>query len=245
MKPVPVIAIDGPTASGKGTVAQGVAKALGLSYLDSGALYRLVALRALETGVPLDQADRLARLAGALRPVFEAGRIRLIGPAEPSGLGSGPASGSAGGSGSSGSGGGRDVTEAIRAEEVGAAASRIAVHAPLRAALLDLQRSFRTAPGLVADGRDMGTVVFPDAELKVFLTAGVEERAKRRHKQLSDKGISANLAALLADLRERDERDSTRAAAPMRPAEDAYQFDSSALSAEEVVAQIVDWYRKR
>lgn len=214
---VPVIAIDGPTASGKGTVAQRVAAALGFHYLDSGALYRLVALLALERGVAADDAEQLAQLAATMRPHFAADRIELAG---------------------------RDVTDAIRTEEVSAMASRIAVHAPLRAALLELQKSFRRPPGLVADGRDMGTVVFPDARLKVYLTASVEARAERRYKQLIEKGIPANIAALSADLRARDERDSRRSAAPLKPAQDAYQLDSSALAIDEVVAQILDWYRR-
>jgi 3-phosphoshikimate 1-carboxyvinyltransferase len=214
---VPVIAIDGPTASGKGTVAARVAAALGYHYLDSGALYRLVALRALEGNVSADDADALARLAATLRPVFAGGTVRL---------------------------GDRNVTDAIRSEEVGRVASRIAVHAPLRAALLDLQRSFRRPPGLVADGRDMGTVVFPDAKLKVFLTAGVEARAERRYKQLIEKGFPATLGTLLQDLRERDERDTRRSAAPLKPAEDAYQLDSSSLSIDEVEAQILHWCTK-
>jgi cytidylate kinase len=211
----PVIAIDGPTASGKGTVAQRVARALGFRYLDSGALYRLVALRALRDGVAADDVARLTALAQSLRPAFD-DRIVLDG---------------------------EDVTDAIRAEAVGNLASRIAVHAPLRAALLDLQKGFRCAPGLVADGRDMGTVVFPDAQLKVYLTASVEARAERRHKQLSEKGITANIAALLQDLRERDARDSRRSAAPLKAAEDAYQLDSSGLTIDEVVDQIVRWQR--
>ncbi|MCX8113474.1 MAG: (d)CMP kinase [Burkholderiaceae bacterium] len=214
---VPVIAIDGPTASGKGTVAQRVAAALGFHYLDSGALYRLVALLALERGIAADDADRLAHLAATMRPRFAGGRIELDG---------------------------RDVTDAIRTEEVSAMASRIAVHAPVRAALLETQRSFRQPPGLVADGRDMGTVVFPDARLKVYLTASVEERARRRYKQLIEKGIPANIATLSQELRARDERDSKRSASPLKPAEDAYQLDSSALSIDEVVARILDWYRK-
>jgi cytidylate kinase len=215
--PVPVIAIDGPTASGKGTVAQRVAKALGFHYLDSGALYRLVALLALERGIAADDAAQLAQLAARLRPRFADGRIELDG---------------------------RDVTDAIRTEAVSAMASRIAVHAPLRAALLELQKSFRRPPGLVADGRDMGTVVFPDAQLKVYLTASVEARAARRHKQLMEKGIPANIATLSADLRARDERDTRRLTAPLVPAKDAYQLDSSALTIDEVVARILDWYRK-
>lgn len=214
MQVVPVIAVDGPTASGKGTVAQRVAAALGWHYLDSGALYRLVALRAVESGVPADDVPALTALASGLRPDFEGDRIILEG---------------------------RDVTESIRREDVGVMASRIAVHPPLRAALLDLQRSFRRPPGLVADGRDMGTVVFPDAGLKVFLTASVEARAQRRHKQLSAKGLFSNITDLLQDLRARDERDSSRSAAPLRPAEGARQLDSSDLSIEQVVAQILRW----
>ncbi len=215
MAQVPVIAIDGPTASGKGTVAQQVAAALGWRYLDSGALYRLVALHALEAGAGADDEEALAGMARTLRPEFRGQRIELDG---------------------------RDVTEAIRREEVGAMASRIAVHPALRAALLELQRGFRRPPGLVADGRDMGTVVFPDATLKVYLTASAEARARRRHKQLSEKGISSSIAILLQDLRARDDRDSSRSAAPLRPAEGARQLDSSHLSIEQVVAQILDWH---
>ncbi len=214
--PVPVIAIDGPTASGKGTIAQRVAAALGFHYLDSGALYRLVAWRALQAGVDSSDAGGLAALAADLRPQFAGDRVRLDR---------------------------RDLTDAIRTEEVSRMASQIAVHAQLRAALLELQRSFRFAPGLVADGRDMGTVVFPDATLKIYLTAGVEERAGRRHKQLSEKGIPANIRALLQDLRARDERDATRAEAPLRPAEGAKQLDSTSLSIDEVVDRVLGWYR--
>jgi cytidylate kinase len=214
---IPVITVDGPTASGKGTVAQRVAEALGYHYLDSGSLYRLVALLSLEQGVPSDAAAELARLGATLEPRFRGGRIELDG---------------------------RDVTDAIRAEPVGVRASQIAVHAPLRAALLDLQKGFRRLPGLVADGRDMGTVVFPDADLKVYLTATPEARAERRYKQLSEKGIPAILADLAADLRARDARDMQRASAPLRPAQDAYQLDSSSLTIDEVVAQILDWNRQ-
>jgi cytidylate kinase len=215
---VPVIAIDGPTASGKGTVAARVAAALGFHYLDSGALYRLVALRALEEGLVDPDEDGLALLAAQMRPRFKGNRIELDG---------------------------RDVTDAIRTEEVSRTASRVAVHAPVRAALSHLQLGFRQAPGLVADGRDMGTVVFPAADLKVFLTASLEARAERRYKQLIEKGFAANMRDLLADLRARDERDSNRAASPLRAAEDAYQLDSSTLSVDEVVAQILAWYRDR
>jgi len=215
---VPVVTIDGPTASGKGTVAARVAAALGYHYLDSGALYRLVALRALESGTADSDAPGLARLAGQMRPRFLDGRVELDG---------------------------RDVTKSIRTEEVSRAASRVAVHAPVRAALTDLQLGFRRPPGLVADGRDMGTVVFPSARLKIFLTASLEARADRRYKQLIEKGLAANMRDLLADLRARDERDSNRAASPLRPAEDAYRLDSSTLSVDEVVAQILAWYRDR
>ena len=215
---VPVVTIDGPTASGKGTVAARVAAALGYHYLDSGALYRLVALRGLESGTADSDAAVLARLAGQMRPRFVDGRVELDG---------------------------RDVTKSIRTEEVSRTASRVAVHAPVRAALTDLQLGFRRPPGLVADGRDMGTVVFPSARLKIFLTASLEARADRRYKQLIEKGLAANMRDLLADLRARDERDSNRAASPLRPAEDAYRLDSSTLSVDEVVAQILAWYRDR
>lgn len=213
---VPVIAIDGPTASGKGTVAARVAAALGFHYLDSGSLYRLVALAALESGIREDDVAGLTQLAQRLAPRFVDGRVELAG---------------------------RDVTDAIRSEEVSRMASRIAVHAPVRAALMKLQHSFRRPPGLVADGRDMGTVVFPDAQLKVFLTASVEVRAERRYKQLIEKGFAANMRNLAADLRARDERDLNRATAPLTPAADAYRLDSSQLTIDEVVARILAWYR--
>ena len=215
MNAVPVIAIDGPTASGKGTVAQRVADVLGWHYLDSGALYRLVALRALEDGVAASDALALAALASRMQPQFSGGRIELEG---------------------------RDVTDEIRREDVGNMASRIAVHPPLRAALLALQQGFRRPPGLVADGRDMGTVVFPDAQLKVFLTASTEARAERRYKQLSEKGFSSNMRTLLQELQARDDRDLQRSAAPLAPAEGAYQFDTSSLTIDEVVAQIINWF---
>jgi cytidylate kinase len=214
---VPVIAIDGPTASGKGTVAQRVADALGWHYLDSGALYRIAALRALRSSTPLDDADALAELARGLAPHFGQGRILVDG---------------------------EDVADAIRAEEVGSAASRIAVHPPLRAALVDLQRRFRRPPGLVADGRDMGTAIFPDAALKVFLTASAESRAVRRHKQLIEKGFSAILDDLLLDLRERDARDMQRASAPLRPAQGALVLDSTDLTIDQTVAAVLDAYRR-
>jgi cytidylate kinase len=214
--PAPVIAIDGPTASGKGTVAQRLALVLGWHYLDSGALYRLVALRAIETHVAAEDAPALAALASRLAPVFDGNRILLDG---------------------------RDVALDIRREDVGSMASRIAVHPLLRDALLRLQQGFRRPPGLVADGRDMGTVVFPDAALKVFLTASTEARADRRHKQLIEKGFSSNLTNLLADLKARDARDASRAASPLRPAEDARLLDSSQMPVDSVVKLILSWHR--
>jgi cytidylate kinase len=213
---VPVIAIDGPTASGKGTVAHRVARALGFACLDSGALYRIVGLLAMETGLDLDGGDALSSLAAGLSPVFADGRIWV---------------------------GGREITEDIRREDVGAAASRVAAVGPLRVALLDLQRRQRRTPGLVADGRDMGTVVFPDARLKVFLVADVQVRAERRFKQLMEKGYSATLTDLLQGMQERDRRDQSRDVAPLQPAPDARVLDSSALSAQEVVEQVLQWYR--
>ena len=216
--PVHVITIDGPTASGKGTIAERVARTLGFRYLDSGALYRLVAWRALEKGVDTGDEGELAVIAATLEPTFANARIEVDG---------------------------RDVTDAIRHEEVSRAASQVAVHPRVRQALLDLQRSRRQSPGLVADGRDMGTVVFPDATLKVYLTASVDARAERRHKQLIDKGFPANIHTLSQELRARDQRDAERTASPLKPAKDAYQLDSSALTIEEVVAQVLDWYAKR
>ena len=213
----PVIAIDGPTASGKGTVAQGVAAALGFACLDSGALYRIVGLAALERGVPLEDAAGLVAIADVLAPVFTDGHVLLNG---------------------------RDITEAIRTEEAGAAASRVAAVGPLRSALLDLQRRQRRWPGLVADGRDMGTVVFPDARLKVFLQADLRVRAERRLKQLMEKGYSATLPDLLQALRERDARDQSRAHAPLAAAPDAKVLDSSTLPPDAVVAQVLAWYRQ-
>jgi cytidylate kinase len=212
----PVIAVDGPAASGKGTIAAGVAAALGFHLLDSGSLYRLVALKALEEGVALSDESALAAAALALNVNFAAGRVELDG---------------------------RDVTEAIRAERVSAAASQVAVHPSVRKALLARQRTFRRRPGLVADGRDMGTVVFPDARLKVFLTATPEERARRRHKQLIEKGISSSIDSLLLDIRERDARDAGRAAAPLAPAADAVVLDTTGMSIAEAVGFVVARYR--
>jgi CMP/dCMP kinase len=213
----PVIAIDGPTASGKGTIAQAVAGLLGWHFLDSGALYRLVGFKALRQGLALDAAQSLAALALGLSPRFSGDRIVLDG---------------------------EDVTEAIRAEAVGTAASRVAALTPVREALVALQRSFRREPGLVADGRDMGTVIFPDATLKVFLTASAESRAQRRYKQLIEKGFSATLSDLLQGLRERDARDMERAAAPLRPAKGAYVLDSTHLSVDETVTRVIAEFRR-
>jgi cytidylate kinase len=214
---VPVITIDGPTASGKGTVAHRVAQALGWGVLDSGALYRLTALSVLQRGGDSADPQAVARIAESLEVVFHAKGILLEG---------------------------REVSELIRQEEVGNLASRLAPNPALRAALLERQRAFRRPPGLVADGRDMGTIVFQDANLKIFLVADVRARAQRRCKQLIEKGISANLEDLLADMRERDARDIERAVAPLLPAQDAHVVDSSTLTIEQTVQSILDlWSR--
>ena len=213
----PVIAIDGPAASGKGTVAAAVASALGFHYLDSGSFYRLVALRALERGTALDDAAAVAPLAIELDAVFRAGEIRMDG---------------------------RDVTQAIRSEAVAAAASHVAVHRAVRAAVLAGQRSFLRPPGLVADGRDMGTVVFPEARLKVFVTASAEERALRRYKQLIAKGNSVTLEGLLRNIRERDARDAGRAAAPLKPSHDAVILDTTDLTIDAAIDEVLARYRK-
>ncbi|AKU66479.1 3-phosphoshikimate 1-carboxyvinyltransferase [Ottowia sp. oral taxon 894] len=215
---VPVICIDGPTASGKGTLAAALAARLGWHYLDSGALYRATALAARQAGVALDDEAALARLAAALPLRFEAGRVWLDG---------------------------RDVSEALRSEQTGMDASALAPLPAVRAALLNLQRGMARLPGLVADGRDMGTVVFADAPLKVFLTASTETRAERRYKQLAAKGISANIARLRDDLQARDARDASRAAAPLKAAQDALALDNSCLSIEQSVQQVLDWWQDR
>ena len=213
---VPVISVDGPAASGKGTVAMGVASALGFHYLDSGSLYRLVALKALSTGTGLADAAALERIAAGLDVVFRDGAIVLDG---------------------------QDVTEAIRSEAVSAAASQVAVHSHVRTALNARQKAFLRPPGLVADGRDMGTVVFPEALVKVFVTASVEERARRRYKQLIAKGISVTMESLLRDIRERDARDAGRAAAPLKPAADAVLLDTTAMTIEAAVGRVLGLYR--
>jgi CMP/dCMP kinase len=212
----PVITIDGPTASGKGTVAALVAATLGFHLLDSGALYRLTALASVRYSVDPDDGDALADLVATLHITFREGCAQLDGV---------------------------DVSAEIRAENIGNRASAIAVHAQVRTALIARQRAFRKLPGLVADGRDMGTVIFPEATLKVFLTASVEARAARRHKQLIQKGFSANMEDLLHDLRERDLRDTNRIAAPLKPAVDAKTLDTSGLSVDQAVEQIIGWYK--
>jgi 3-phosphoshikimate 1-carboxyvinyltransferase len=214
----PVIAIDGPTASGKGTLASSVAAALGYHFLDSGSLYRVTALAALRAGQPLDDGPGLAQLARSLTLRFEGDRLWLEGD---------------------------DVSNELRREDVGVTASRISAIPEVRQALLQLQLSFRRLPGLVADGRDMGTVVFPDAQLKVFLTASAATRAERRHKQLISKGISTNIDDLRADLEARDTRDKNRSIAPLKPAQDAVSLDNSALTVDESVAVVLDWWRQR
>ena len=212
----PVIAIDGPAASGKGTIAQGVAAALGYRYLDSGSLYRLVALQASRQKVSFDDEPRLAALADGLELSFADGRTFLSG---------------------------QDVSEAIRTEEVSALASKVAVLPRVRTALLTRQRAFRAPPGLVAEGRDMGTVVFPDARLKIYLTASAEARASRRYKQLIDKGNSITIQGLLRDIRERDARDSARAEAPLKTAADAVVLDTTDMTADAAVAYVLQQYQ--
>jgi 3-phosphoshikimate 1-carboxyvinyltransferase len=215
-QPVPVIAIDGPSASGKGTVAQRVASALGWHYLDSGALYRLLGLAAQRRGIALEAEDELAELAGQVDIRFEGADIWLDGV---------------------------KVGDELRTEEAGSAASKIAALPKVRAALLDKQRAFRQAPGLVADGRDMASVVFPDSVLKIFLTASAEARAERRYKQLKEKGMDANIAPLLQDIKARDERDTQRSVAPLQQAQGASLLDTTSLNIEQAVQQVMDRYR--
>lgn len=214
----PVIAIDGPTASGKGTVAGRVADRLGWHYLDSGAIYRVLALAALKQGVELTDEASVAALGETLDVSFKVEGIRLAG---------------------------EDVSLDVRREETGNAASKIAALPRVRAVLLARQRAFCVSPGLVADGRDMGSVVFPHAFLKIFLTASAESRAERRYKQLIAKGLPANIADLLRDLQERDARDSSRAVAPLRPCEDAVVLDTTALSIDEAVQYVLSRVQQR
>ena len=213
----PVIAIDGPSASGKGTVAEGVAKALRFHWLNSGGLYRAVALAALQSGADLGDESGLSRIALNLNAKFKGDTVEVDG---------------------------RDVSNDLRTEKVSLAASRIAAQPGVRKALMERQRAFRQPPGLVAEGRDMGSVVFPDAGLKIYLTASAEARAERRYKQLMDKGMGATMAALLQDIRERDERDSQRAAAPLQKSADAVLIDTTRMSAADAVAQVLALYKQ-
>jgi len=216
---VPIVTIDGPSGSGKGTISRAVAKHAGFHLLDSGALYRLVALAGALAGVAPDDQEGHARLAQTMDAVFgvdpHGDELVTLG--------------------------GRDVTVDIRSETAGQGASRVAAWPTVRTALLERQRAFATVPGLVADGRDMGTVVFPEADLKIFLTASPEERAMRRYKQLKDKGSGVSLAALSREITERDLRDSSRAVAPLKPAPDARVIDSTGLSIETVVGRVLAW----
>ena len=215
----PVLAIDGPGGSGKGTIARLSARRLGWHLLDSGALYRLVGVAALDLGVDLADEPAVAAVAATLDARFEPlagdeGRVSLAG---------------------------RDVTQAIRTETASQAASRVAALPAVRTALVERQRAFRQPPGLVADGRDMGSFIFPDARAKVFLTATVEERARRRHNQLKQKGIDVSLAALSRDMAERDARDAQRSVAPLRPSPDARTLDSTGRGIDEVVSIVLRW----
>jgi 3-phosphoshikimate 1-carboxyvinyltransferase len=217
---IPVICIDGPTASGKGTLASRVAAQLGYHYLDSGALYRVTAHAALQAGLSLEAADEahIAALARRLPVRFEGEQVLLDGV---------------------------DVTNAIRSEQGGMNASKVSVLPAVREALVELQHSFQRLPGLLADGRDMGTVIFPQAPLKVFLTASAAQRAERRYKQLISKGFSANIDSLRADLEARDARDMSRSVAPLKPAQDALQLDNSQLTIEASVAQVLAWWQSK
>lgn len=217
MSAIPVIAIDGPSASGKGTVAQLVAQRLGFHYLDSGALYRIVALAGKQAGISWQDETALARMAAGMEIRFENGEILLNGEI---------------------------VSDAVRSEEMSRGASEVAVHPAVRRSLLDLQHGFRKLPGLVADGRDMGSVVFPDAQTKVFLTASAAVRAERRYKQLIGKGNHANLAQILADIEARDARDMQRSAAPLRQCEDASLLDTSELTIAQAVEAVLETARK-
>ena len=213
---VPVIAIDGPTASGKGTVAQRVADALGFHYLDSGALYRLVGLASFKAGVQTNAEQDLIPIAEKLNVIFQGDKVILAG---------------------------EDVTETIRQEEMGKRASEVAIHPGVRAALVARQQAFRQQPGLVADGRDMASVIFKDAVTKVFLTASVDARAQRRYKQLIAKGFSANMSILLQDLRDRDARDANRSNSPLKAVEGAHHLDTTSMTIDEAVNQVLDWYK--
>ncbi len=219
---IPVITIDGPSGAGKGTIAQAIARELEWNILDSGSLYRLTALAASKEGLSLDNEEAIEKLARGLAVKFESMpqglKILLKG---------------------------EDVTEAIREEQVGMMASKVAAMEGVREALLARQRDFAKAPGLVADGRDMGTTVFPDALLKVFMTASAEERAQRRYKQLKEKGIDVNIAALVEDLKLRDEQDANRKVSPLKPADDAIFLDTTSMSIEQVTEQLLELARQR
>lgn len=217
---VPVVTIDGPSGSGKGTIAQILATELGWHFLDSGALYRILAYAARERGISLDDHAVLAALALSLPVIFSTTDAKISLDSV-------------------------DIKDEIRTEAAGNAASQVAVIPSVRTALLARQRAFRIAPGLVADGRDMGTVVFPDAPVKVFLTASAEERARRRYNQLIEKGLDANLPTLVADIAERDQRDMTRSVAPLVPAEDAEIVDTSDLDIAQTVACVRNLIRQR
>ena len=217
MPRIPVLTIDGPSGSGKGTISRAVADRLGWHYLDSGAIYRAVGLAAAWENVDLSDPEAVAQCAARTEMRFEtaeSGELHVIVN-------------------------GKDATRQLRMETAGAAASAIAAHPPVRAALVDLQHRFRRLPGLVADGRDMGTVIFPDAAYKVFLTASAGERAKRRHKQLKEKGVSVNLDSLLHEIAARDERDAGRAVAPLKPADDAVVVDSTGTPITEVIERVL------
>ena len=214
---IPVITIDGPSASGKGTIAQLVAKKLGFHYLDSGALYRLVALKALQADINISDENKLAKIAATLDVFFENDQIYLEN---------------------------KLVTDKIRTEECGVMASKLASFPRVRESLIVRQRAFRQPPGLVTDGRDMGSVIFPDALLKVFLTASAEIRAQRRYKQLIEKGINANIRDLQKDIQKRDERDSNRSVAPLRQNTDARLLDTTSLSILQAQNSVLEWYRE-
>jgi len=214
---IPVIAIDGPSASGKGTIAQLVAKKLGFHYLDSGALYRLVALKTVQSHADIHDTSLLAGIARNLHVVFDQGEVYLDN---------------------------QTVTDDIRAEQCGILASQLAAYPQVREALTERQRAFCQPPGLVTDGRDMGSVIFPDATLKIFLTASAETRAHRRYKQLIEKGISANIADLLQDIQKRDERDSHRSVAPLQQGADAKLLDTTSLTISQAQDTVLSWYNE-
>ncbi|MES9824911.1 MAG: (d)CMP kinase [Candidatus Thiodiazotropha endolucinida] len=210
MDRAPIITVDGPSGSGKGTLAQRIAEALGWHFLDSGAIYRVLGLMVERAGIGGENVDKIADMAKSMPLSFDQGRVLLDG---------------------------ENVSRIIRTETIGNAASKVAAIPQVREALLAWQRNYARSPGLVADGRDMGTVVFPQAKVKIFLTASAEERAQRRYKQLKEKGLGVNLARLTEEIRERDERDSKRAVAPLVASESAYQLDSTAMTIDEVYGQ--------